>query len=292
MKFLVTKKVVCVAVLCILLQFSGVSIVSAQSAPLTATVAGSPDPTLPSPSPENSQLVLLRERYKTELSIYRTDEREFTIAKEQYNQVKTLASLEVAVQATRKVMISRITVLQTYLQIVELMVKDTPGIDVGEKTALLQQLTDTKARCKTHQQLVEQAIDRQLVLNAVVDFQSFSPQVTNAAYKSLSYISYGRLQSVYDKMTAVRDEVQADLEQREKNGLKLGEKRRAMDEINRNLENTNLKLQAARQTFQPDRLGRQVTFDADGYSSTVGSLSQIYADLFRNLTFLREVSKS
>lgn len=275
----IAHKVVIVILLCATLQFCAASVISAQSAPTIID------------SPENAQLPLLREQYKTELSIYRTDEREFTIAKEQYNQVKTLAALEVTVQATRKVMLSRITVLQTYVQILKMMVEETSGIDVADKTALLQQLDDTLSRCKTHQELVEQAADRQHIASAVTDFQSFSNQITNTTYKSLSYISYGRLQSVYDKMVAVKSEVESDLEQREQNGLKLGEKRRAMDEINQNLDNTRDQLQAVRQSFQPDRLGRAINFDSGTYGNTVSSLNQIYADLFKNLTFLREVSK-
>lgn len=268
-------------------------------APLLATSSAqastlpSASPTnLPSPSPENRELTNLREKYRTDLSIYRTDERDYQVAKEQYNKLQTLASLEVAVQATRKVLISRTTVLQDYLGILKLMLNETSGIDVGEKTQLLQELDAAQARLKVHQQLVEQAIDRNLILNSVKDFNTISQDLTTVSYKSLSYLSYGRLQTVYDKTLVVRNEVAAQLEEREKNGLALGEKRRALDEIDRNLAATRDTLNKIHTGFVPVQGMQQPRFTSESFGQTVATLSQVYADLLRNLTFLREVIKS
>lgn len=269
-----------------------------ENAPLLATSSAqassqpSASPTnLPSPSPENRELTNLREKYRTDLSIYRTDERDYQVAKEQYNKLQTLASLEVAVQSTRKVLISRVSVLQDYLAILKLMLSETSGIDVGEKTQLLQELDTAQARLKVHQQLVEQAIDRNLILNAVKDFNTISQDLTTVSYKSLSYLSYGRLQTVYDKTLVVRNEVAAQLEEREKNGLALGEKRRALDEIDRNLAATKDSLIGIHAGFLPVQGRPKPNFTSDTFGQTVTALSQVYADLLRNLTFLREVIK-
>jgi hypothetical protein len=241
------------------------------------------------PSPENKELSTLREKYKTDLSIYRTDEREFQLAKEQFNKLQTLASLEVSVKATRKVMISRAIVLQDYIQMLNLVVRDTAGIDVKEKEKLLAQLTDLNLRLKAHQQLAEQAIDRTSVQKVAGDFAVISPSITSMSYKAMSYISYGRLQTVYDKMISVRDEVTTQLSAQESNGLKLGEKRRALDEINRNLQSTNDRLQKVHSMFLPNSFSAEPKFEQGMFSQTVQSLTSIYAELYRNLSFLREV---
>jgi len=263
-----------------------------EQVPLLATLATSSSvPPLPSASPQNIAIILLREKYKTDLSIYRTDERDFALAKEQFLKLQTLAALEISVKATRKVMITRAIVLQDYTQILSLILKDTSGIDVGEKTALIQDLESMNDRLKLQQKIAEQAIDRESVLAASVDFAKISVSMSILSYKSMSYISYGRLQTVHDKMLTVRDEVTVDLNAQESNGLKLGEKRRAIDEINRNLDTTKLALQNVQKTFSPTQFGSNVKFDSGSYPQTVQSLSTIYADLYRNLSFLREVIK-
>lgn len=247
--------------------------------------------TVPSPLPENDQLIQLREKYKTELSIYRTDEQEFNIARAQYLQLQTLASLETSVKATRKVMLSRTAVLQTYLQMLKLMLSSTSGIDVEEKNKLLQDLDSGIERLITHQKMVEQAVDRSAILNSVIDFNTFNAAVTNVSYKTLSYIAYGRLQTVYDKTLTVKAEVLQHVEAQEQNGLKLGEKRRALDETDRSLAATKTSLDNVRKTFLPRQTGQEQKFDTNSYGQTVALLSTIYADLYRNVAFLREVIK-
>lgn len=248
--------------------------------------------TVPSPSPESNELANLREKYRSELSIYRTDERNFQIAREQYVKLQTLAALESSVQATRKVMLSRTAVLQTYLQILKMMVSNTSGIDITEKSKLLQEIDTAIDRLKSHQKLVEQAIDRNTILNSVTDFNLFYEDVQNIAYKSLSYIAYGRLQTVYDKTVAVKGEVLGYIEEQEKNGLRLGEKRRGLEETDRSLASTRARLDTVRMSFQPRNSGQETQFDANGYGRTVQELGAIYGDLYRNLSFLREVIKS
>jgi len=261
---------------------------SAKGGEESASVSASP---LPLPSPENKELTNLREKYKTDLSIYRTDERDFSLAKSQLQKLQTLASLEVAVKATRKVMITRAIVLQDYVQILNLIVKDTSGIDVAEKAALIKQLESANDRLKANQLLSEQAIDRESVQVAALDFAKFGDAVSNLSYKSMSYINYGRLQSVYDKMVVVRDEVTTHVNSEESNGLKLGEKRRALDQISQNLVVTKQSLDQLHTTFLASRSGQEADFEAGAYPRTVQTLSTIYADLYRNLTFLREVVK-
>lgn len=250
--------------------------------------------TLPfqSPSPSDEELKNLRERYRTELSIYRTDERAYQIAKEQYAKLGTLVSLETAVRSTQKVMNSRIVVLQTYLQMIKIALAETPGIDITEKATTLQEIDTMMLRTQQHQEVLKAAVDRANLTKAVDDFSLFQGDYTSTIYKSLSYIAYGRVQTAYDKMTTVIDEVKANLEERERNGLSLGEKRRAMQEIERNFVGTTEKMETARQSFVPGRNGKAPTFSQGSYSGQVSSLSAIYAELIRTIGFLREVIRT
>jgi hypothetical protein len=245
-----------------------------------------------SPSPSDEELKSLRERYRTELSIYRTDERAYQIAKEQYAKLGTLVSLETAVRSTQKVMNSRILVLRTYLQMIRIALSGTPGIDITEKATTLKEVDAMMVRTQQHQEVLKAAVDRTNLTKAVDDFALFQSEYTSVVYKSLTYIAYGRVQTAYDKTNTVIGEVKANLEERERNGLSLGEKRRAMQEIERNFVGTTEKMKTARQSFLPARNGKAPSFSQGSYSGQVSSLSTIYGELIRTIGFLREVIKT
>jgi hypothetical protein len=245
-----------------------------------------------SPSPSDEELKNLRERYRTELGIYRTDERAYQIAKEQYAKLGTLVSLETAVRSTQKVMNSRIVVLQTYLQMIRIALSGTPGIDITEKATTLKEIDSMMLRTQQHQEVLKAAVDRTNLAKAVDDFALFQSQYTSIVYKSLTYIAYGRVQTDYDKTNTVIGEVKANLEERERNGLSLGEKRRAMQEIERNFVGTTEKMKIARQSFLPARNGKAPSFSQGSYSGQVSNLSTVYGELIRTIGFLREVIKT
>lgn len=239
---------------------------------------------------ESVELQNLRQQYRTQLGIYRTDERDFTLARDQFNQLQTLAALETVVRATRKVMLSRLDVLQTHLQIVRYILDQTAGIDVAEKNQLLAELDGSLSELRAHQEKVDKAVDRPGVNQVSYEFLTVGGRASTASYKGLSYIAYGRLQTVYDKTLAIRDEISQYIETQEANGLRLGERRRALAQTNLSLDDTRGKLAAVRQSFQPSR-GRESQFTATNYGVTLQSLTAVYADLNRNLTLLREVVK-
>ena len=245
-----------------------------------------------SPSPSDDELKNLRDRYRTELSIYRTDERAYQIAKEQYAKLGTLISLETAVRSTQKVMNSRTLVLQTYLQMIKIALYQTPGIDITEKETTLNEVDAMMLRIQQHQEVLKLAVDRANVTKAVDDFTVFQSEYTAIVYKSLTYIAYGRVQTAYDKTNTILGEVNASLEERERNGLLLGEKRRAMQEIERNFVGTTEKMMTVRKSFLPARNGKLPSYDQGSYSGQVNNLNVIYAELLRTIGFLREVIKT
>jgi hypothetical protein len=267
--------------------------------PETASSAAAPVEEMPmdplpfqTPSPASAKLDALRERYKTELTIYRSDERAHELAVSQYVQLRTLVSIETAVKATQKVLSSRNDVLQTYLEMLVIVVEDTPGIDITEKSTLLTELRQAFEQIEQYEeQSVKIAVDRNKVAEAVTAFVPLSESVPNVAYKALSYVAYGRIQSVFDKLLVVRDEVSANLEEREQNGLRLGEKRRAMNEINSNIEDTRERIVNIRASLRGNPNRQKVEYGQGSYGQTVNDLGLVYAEIFRSIEFLREVLK-
>jgi len=272
-----------------------VAVFSFTAAPAQAQIATPAASTILSVKSISSaeEMQTLKDQYKTDLSVYRTDERSYELAKAQFNQLGTLVSLEEAVKATRTVLLSRSTVLLTYVKIIKLFAQDTPGISAEEKNSISTHLTMVELRIQKHQEVVRQAIDRKLIQVAVDDYRSFENNVPQAVYQALSYEAYGRIHVVYDTTTALRDEIKQHIQDQEKNGLKLGEKQRAFVEIDKNLDQTGQRLESIHKTFTSVDQNQQAHVYTSGtYNQAITDLGQVYADLFSTLGFLREVLKS
>lgn len=245
------------------------------------------------PAQNAAQMQALRDRYRTELSIYRSDEEAYQLAKAEYAKLETFVSLEKAVQSTQKVMSSRIDVLETYIQMIRLTTTETVGIDVTQKTALYQEIDSTLERLKRHQDTtLRNAIDRNALATAVTEYAELNKDVTSTIFKSLSYIAYGRIQAVYDKTLAIKSEVKSTLERQELNGLALGEKRRAFDELERRFLETESKMKRIQDQFVPKPENTNRRYDQGTYNSYQNDLSTVYAELLRTVDYLREVINS
>lgn len=276
-----------------ILTFS-VSCVIGVSPIFAQTASSSPAPTVsmkPAVTPLDGEMKTLQENYKTQLSIYRTDQRAYELGKEQYLKLGTLTSLETAVKSTQKVMQSRTDVLMTYMKILSIMITQTPGIDVGEKEKLLKELTSVHDRLKLHQDVVKLAVDRIQLDRAVADFNSFSGQITQVTYKASAYRSYGKMQSVYDKTVTIRGEIIKHIEAEESNGLQLGEKRRALAEIDRQFQSASIQLNDVRVSFQSTQ-NRPASFSDSFLNRTIEDLGVVYGDIYRAISFFREVEQS
>jgi hypothetical protein len=257
---------------------------SAQTATPSAT---KPPVVTPTTGASTQQLDSLRTTYRTQLAAYRNDERAYTIAKEQYAQLQTLASLEEAVKATQKVMIARAALLETYFQMLKITLQNTPGIEVPMKNDHLEAIDFILDELHKHRLAVEKATDRTSVDAMQVEFTEIDDMVKQTAYRTLMMVSYGRAQTLYDKTLAVSRDFADQIDREEKNPLVLAEKRRGFAEIGRNL--TDIKTDFAELT---DTLNRDPkAFTESSYGNFVEDLQGIFSGLSRSITYLEEIIK-
>jgi hypothetical protein len=243
--------------------------------------------TQPDSSPTSatlSELNQLKANYRQQLNTYRNDQRLFEVAKAQYEKLQTLTSLEEAVRSTQKVMTSRQVVLSTYLKILRATLNQTNGIDIPVKEKELKNLDTLLIDMKSHQLKIDASVDRLQLQQAAADYSKLDERVTSRSYFTLSLIAYGQMQSVLDKTMSVRDDVRQHTEATETNALRLAEKKRGLDEIDRNLtqvQNSLLKTKA-NIFLNPDKSGEGT------YGQTVRDLNDAYANLSRSLGLLKE----
>ncbi len=230
----------------------------------------------------------LKEKYRQQLDQYRNDARLYVIAREQYYQLTTLAAQEDAVQATQKVMLSRLAVLETYVKLLSVTLEDTPGIDITQKATQQGYLATLAAVLQAHQKQVELANDRPSINTVVNSFTNVESQTENSAYITLGMINYGRIQATYDKTVSVKDEIKADVQQNETDALVQASKMRGVEEIERELSAVDTQLAKARLDVSKMQTGTDAAFT---YQNVQTELENIYAALSRSLSLLDEVVK-
>jgi hypothetical protein len=233
----------------------------------------------------SDQINDLRNTYRAQLETYRNNERQFAISKEQYYKIQTLASLEEAVRATREVMLSRIAVVKTYITLLKLSLLQSRGLDLavkGQQIALIDQFL---INLQKHQINVEVATDK-LKLNAVTnEFKDMTPQISDLTYKSLTLIAYSNMQASYNETFLMKEQIKQKIETEETDALKVAEKKRGMDEIERNLTGVNTELTAVKsETEKPE-----LRFSDSSYDQIVQDLGGVYGGLSRSISYLREI---
>ena len=100
-------------------------VISAQEP--VATDSGEPQVQVFEKPELDDQIADVRATYRSQLEQYRTAERKYVLAKEQYLKLNTLVSLEDAVKATREAMLARDQVLTSYLTLLRLLLIDATG---------------------------------------------------------------------------------------------------------------------------------------------------------------------
>jgi len=236
----------------------------------------------------NSQMNALKVTYRNQLGIYRTDEKTFQLAKDQYYQIQTLASLEEAVRSTRQVMLSRLDVIQTYFTMAKLTLENTKGLETDVKAVTLKDLDSLSTELKIHRAAATAASDRTGLLAVTTEFAGLDPRISTLSNKLSYLVAYGRLQTVGDKTSTIKKELQEVVEQTETAPLKLAERKRGLDEVQRNLNQVDQLLVKMRSQLNPV-LNKDNNISSTNISA---DLSIIYGGLSRSITYLQELVKN
>lgn len=234
-----------------------------------------------------SEISNVREVYRGQLETYRAQEKTFFIAKDQYQRLQTLDSIEQAVKSTRQTMLSRDQVLFTYLTLLRLRLIDADGVEISYKQQVLERIDVILAQLETHHAKVLTEYDRQKINTLSDDFLPIGEDIKITASHALALLNLGKLQSVYDRSVLLFDEVQAEVANT--NGrLTAAEKQRYTTETQRTLDKTSTTLKLI-----TGRLGERMQDKSEirPGSDLSGSLNQTYSYLSKVLGYFQELLK-
>jgi len=225
----------------------------------------------------------LKLQYRAELEQYRDLERQSTIANLQYTQLQTLVSLETAVTTLKKAMESRVRVLELYLRLLKLELTNATGVELSSKQSLLSKLDLSLTELASHQAQLAQANDRESLLEVSASFGLLGSELQVIAYQTQAQLTISRLQTVYDKVQSVKEEVKQQTADQTPL-LQQPARERAFIETDRNLNEVRdqlLKLQAT--------TGQQ-EFSQNSYTGLLQTADSVYAGLAQSLNFLSELA--
>lgn len=228
----------------------------------------------------------LKIQYRGELEEYRNLENLYLIAKKQYRELGTLASLEDAVQKTQEAMILRDRVLRTYLRLLRLRLLSQPGINLSAKKETEQSLLSALNNIEQHQSLFDESLDKPQINEISEEFETLIDQIEEAAYQALVVMAIGELQTIHDQAIVLEADMEAEIATAG-GALKSTERRRAFDETNRVLENLKPEFDLVEaEYFEPSNSGYRGI-----YESIEKQLNSIHSSLIKALTFLGELLK-
>jgi len=234
----------------------------------------------------SKDILQLKLQYRSELEEYRRLENLYLIAKDQYHNLGTLASLEDAVQKTQETMGSRSKVLRTYLRLLRLKLLSQPGIELPDKKDAEQSLLSALQKVEQHQQQLVEPLDKPQISEISDGFEVLAEQVEEAAYQTLTVMAIGELQTIHDKAIVLKDDMEVEIATAG-GALKSTERKRSFDETDRVLNTLKPEFDAVEEKFsKPSTSGYKGV-----YRAIEDRLGLIHSALSQALTFLGELLK-
>lgn len=235
-------------------------------------------------TPYDDQLAELAKSYRGQLEEYRSKEQGYTIARADFLQLQTLASLENLLVAIREATVIRDQVLVTYLQQLRITLVATPGIEVDAKERTLEKLETLIEVIELHQQVATNAQDRAQVQELVNAFTIIEPEFQTIVYFSRSLIEYGQLRAVTDTTRALYE----DLQEEDISTLTPSERNRRQ----RNLQEIANEFDLADTQFSAMyalMIKEEAVADDGTYRDVKTGLNQVYAQITKIQNFLDEI---
>lgn len=231
------------------------------------------------------KVIELNKQYLAEVEAYRRSEQNFKVLKQQYANLNTLKSLEEATVATKQAMYERSRVLTTYLEIVYFTLLDTGGINLQAKDTEVKALERQIEEMRAHTQIIEKASSRDDVNQLRDEFKLLQPELEDASYRSMSLISLGRHQTVYDQSVLIIEDLNSELLTATISSLQRSKLERAFTETDRNLESAKASIDKIVAYYdREDKL-----FNKQQHQRILKDLGGIYAQLSQVLFYLEEL---
>jgi len=222
--------------------------------------------------------------YKNLLNTYVQAEADFKFAQAQYNQLQTLAAMEEAIEASKKVFIARDEVLIRYAKILKLKLYLTYGVYLPRKQAQIDQLDELIGQLEIHLQTTQAVTTRDELMQTTSDFELLGAQLQAQVQLTAPLFSLGKLQTTFDKTENLIAQIKQNVADSDLSAADKATKQRWLKLVNDKQAEAKVQLDAFNGPPQYEILrGEQVEVTPEGDTNS------IYALLSQVLSYLEEI---
>jgi len=225
------------------------------------------------------QIKTLQVYYQQAILQYRTYEREALVSQTQYQQLRTLSSLEEAVVKTKLAESSRDEVLATHISLLFFELRSTLGVNLTQKEPTLKALELSFTALKEHKQQVDAVTTRDELVIVTDSFIELGAAVQSVSDQAQVLITLGRLQTVHDNSRVTLEKIAKEFENSQLSPSELSKQQRALV-VTRDADAKLTSLfQITYQDMERYSVGSRWTNLQEGLTDIYGNLSQLLAYL-------------
>lgn len=218
--------------------------------------------------------------YRQSLEEYRSQERLYTVAYDQYVNLRTLATLEDLVIKTKAISLIRDQTLINYLELLKLNLYGSEGIELSVKNKYLDLLTEKIKFLKKHQEDLQGKSSQSEVQLSLDDFNQLS-DLNKISQQILALLTLSRFQRIYDLALPLKKDIDKFLNVAETSALSAAV--RASEETNKTLNRAETNLNLLREKSKnPNSLESL-------YNNLTTELNPVYINLSQSLAYLEEL---
>ncbi len=228
----------------------------------------------------------LKTLYREQIQAYQNSYRKFSLAKTQFQNLATLASLEEAVLSTREVFSSRNIVLITYLDQLFLELTVNPSYDEEIRQEYLNKIKQLRAELVTFNQLVLNSQDRQALAERAVGFIPLGTELQAISVQTRKLLFLGKFRSSAGMAQQLTQEIKTSHEANPVSALKQGERQRAYQELTSADTVVQTAWEKSVLQYQTDE-----DFSNQAYTAFIVTLSPLQSGLIRWYTLLEQAAQ-
>ena len=228
----------------------------------------------------------LKSLYREQIQAYQNSYRKFSLAKTQFQNLATLASLEEAVLSTREVFSSRNIVLITYLDQLFLELTVNPSYDEEIRQEYLNKIKQLRAELVTFNQLVLNSQDRQALAERAVGFIPLGTELQAISVQTRKLLFLGKFRSAAGMAQQLTQEIKTSHEANPVSALKQGERQRAYQELTSADTVVQTAWEKSVLQYQTDE-----DFSNQAYTAFIVTLSPLQSGLIRWYTLLEQAAQ-
>jgi alpha-galactosidase len=220
--------------------------------------------------------------------VYRSNEQDFLVAKQQYSQLQTLGNLDAAVTAFKTVQTSRTQTIILYLQTLLSEVTGAKGMDLTQQALETQKLQTMIADYQQHLSDIGAAPDVVALSATATTFTNKEKAFESLSYELLALLRITNMQSAVDQLTVASTLLQTQAQAANLDPTTLATKQRGFDEVSRTIDAVKVFLTQANQFHA--RLVTQNNYSSSSYSQLAATLGKGYPQVSQAESFLRELA--